>query len=34
MNFNGNNWLTKFKQHPSYYDALILKTVRGVQKPG
>lgn len=34
MNFNGNNWLTKFKQHPSYYDALVLKTVRGVQKPG
>lgn len=34
INFNGNNWITKFKQHPSYYDAIILKTVRGVQKPG
>ena len=34
MNFNGNNWINKFKQHPTYYDALILKTVRGVQKPG
>ena len=34
MNFNGNNWINKFKQHPTYYDALILKTTRGVQKPG
>ena len=34
MNFNGNNWITKFKQHPSFYEALILKTVRGVQTPG
>lgn len=34
MNFNGNNWINKFKQHPTYYDAIILKTTRGVQKPG
>ena len=34
MNFNANNWITKFKQHPSFYEALILKTVRGVQTPG
>jgi len=34
MNFNGNNWINKFKQHPTYYDALILKTIKGVQKPG
>jgi len=26
MNFNGNNWLTKFKDHPSYYDGVIVKT--------
>lgn len=34
INFNGNNWITKFKNHPSYYDSIILKTVRGIQKPG
>ena len=34
MNFNGNNWINKFKHHPTYYDALILKTIKGVQKPG
>ncbi|WQJ53615.1 MAG: terminase large subunit [Wendovervirus sonii] len=34
INFNGNNWITKFKNHPSYYDLIILKTVKGIQKPG
>lgn len=34
INFNGNNWITKFKNHPTFYDNIILKTVRGVQQPG
>jgi len=34
INFNGNNWITKFKNHPSFYEAVIIKTVKGIQKPG
>lgn len=34
MNFNGDHWIKTFKQHPSFYEAILLKTVRGVQKPG
>lgn len=34
INFNGNNWITHFKNHPTYYDNIILKTVRGIQQPG
>lgn len=34
MNFNGNNWLTKFKDHPSYYDGVIIKTQHGIPQPG
>ena len=34
MNFNGDHWIKTFKLHPSFYEALLLKTVRGVQKPG
>ena len=29
MNFNGNNWLNKFKTHPNYYAAVIIKTQHG-----
>lgn len=29
VNFNGNNWINKFKNHPSYYGALLLKTSHG-----
>jgi len=29
MNFNGNNWLNKFKTCPSYYGAVIIKTPNG-----
>lgn len=32
MNFNGNNWLNKFKQHPSYYEAVMLKTPHGINQ--
>jgi len=30
INFNGNNWITKFKNHPCYYDLIILKTAKGI----
>jgi len=33
-NFNGNNWLNKFKNHPCYYDAIIIKTPCGQIQPG
>lgn len=28
MNFQGNNWVTKFQNHPMFYNALLLKTFR------
>lgn len=29
MNFNGKNWVNKFKAHPGYYDPIIIKCPRG-----
>lgn len=34
INFNGNNWINKFRDHPSFYDNVIIKTARGQLKPG
>lgn len=34
VNFNGNNWINKFRDHPSFYDNVIIKTARGQLKPG
>lgn len=32
-NFNGSNWLNQFMTHPSYYEAVIIKTPNGVNQP-
>jgi hypothetical protein len=29
MNFNGKNWINKFKTHPGFYDLVLIKTPRG-----
>ena len=34
MNFNGNNWVNKFKSHPQFYDLVILKSPRGMSSNG
>lgn len=34
MNFNGNNWLTHFKSHPSYDEQIIIKTPNGLNQTG
>ncbi len=34
INFNGNNWINKFRDHPSFYDNVIIKTAKGQLKPG
>lgn len=31
MNFNGKNWVNKFKAHPGYYDPVLIKCPRGTQ---
>lgn len=33
MNFNGNNWINHFKNHPQFYDNILIKTPRGTAQP-
>lgn len=34
MNFNGKNFLNKFKAHPNFYDEIVLKTYHTLPIPG